>query len=138
MLRKKSSKLLKKLKNTPLRYTEMQRFVFELSNNEKWNYKSYGGYWSTNLGKLIHESKVIEKRGKKYYITKKGIKNIKTPFKTCYYKPPIQTKSPNLVEFEDVCSCGGYIYGTGFANSDGEIVSFKFQECHACGWHQYS
>ena len=44
----------------------------------------------------------------------------------------------NEVEFQSECSCGGTIHGTGFADDDGEILSFNYQECSKCGWNQYS
>ena len=74
---KKAQSLLYHLKDNPMRYTEMQQFLWALSNDDKCN----RGYWCTNITQLIHITKVIEKgTDGKYRITKMGLKNIDNPF----------------------------------------------------------
>ena len=72
----KSTQLMKQIKKTPLRYSEMQQFLWNLSKEGK----CPRGYWCTNLTHFIHHSKVIEKKGKRYHLTARGIENIKHPW----------------------------------------------------------
>ena len=78
-----------------------------------------------------------------------SVKVIKTDKTTCTRYgiriESVHTEKPsqgdfvsNEVDFESECSCGGTIHGTGFADDDGEILSFNYQECSKCGWNQYS
>ena len=44
-------------------------------------------------------------------------------------------------EFYSSCpedGCTGEVIGTGWADRDGEIVKFIYQECKKCGWDQGS
>ena len=44
-------------------------------------------------------------------------------------------------EFYSSCpqdECLGEVVGTGWADQDGEIVKFIYQECKKCGWDQGS
>ena len=77
---KKAQSLLYHLKDNPMRYTEMQQFLWSLSNGVNKD-KCNRGYWCTNITQLIHITKVIEKgTDGKYRITKMGLKNIDNPF----------------------------------------------------------
>ena len=74
---KKAQSLLYHLKDNPMRYTEMQQFLWALSNDDKCN----RGYWCTNITQLIRVTKVIKKSTDgKYRLTKQGLKNIDNPF----------------------------------------------------------
>ena len=74
---KKAQALLYHLKDNPLRYSEMQQFLWSLSNDDKCN----RGYWCTNITQLIRVTKVIKKgTDNKYRLTKIGLKNIDNPF----------------------------------------------------------
>ncbi len=74
---KKAQSLLYHLKDNPLRYTEMQQFLWSLSKDDKCN----RGYWCTNIFQLIRVTKVIKKgTDNKYRLTKIGLKNIDNPF----------------------------------------------------------
>ena len=53
-------------------------------------------------------------------------------------KPKQSKFVSNEVEFESDCECGGTIYGSGFEDNNGEMVSFNYQECDSCGWNQSS
>ena len=78
----KSSQLMKQIKKTPLRYSEMQQFLWNLSKEGK----CPRGYWCTNLTHFIHHSEVIEKKGKRYHLTTRGIRNIKHPWTLRHWK----------------------------------------------------
>ena len=69
---KKAQSLLYHLKDNPLRYSEMQQFLWSLSNDDKCN----RGYWCTNIFQLIRVTKVIKKgTDNKYRLTKIGLRN---------------------------------------------------------------
>tara|TARA_R100001530_G_scaffold46261_1_gene34782 strand:- start:1225 stop:1614 length:390 start_codon:yes stop_codon:yes gene_type:complete len=79
---KKAQSLLYHLKDNPMRYTEMQKFLWKWNNQcTSIETKCSRGYWCTNITQLIHITKVIEKgTDGKYRITKMGLKNIDNPF----------------------------------------------------------
>ena len=79
---KKAQALLHHLKDNPLRYTEMQKFLWKWNNQcTSIETKCSRGYWCTNITQLIRVTKVIKKSTDgKYRLTKQGLKNIDNPF----------------------------------------------------------
>ena len=85
----RATKLLKQIKKTPLKYGEMQKFVWELNGKPqstrwiggndivKWEHLDTmsRGYWSTNIATLIFNQVIVKnpKRIKINNISKKSI-----------------------------------------------------------------
>jgi len=91
----RATKLLKQIKKTPLKYGEMQKFVWELNGRPKgYETKFLGngktktyelemsrGYWSTNIATLIFNQVIAKNpKTKTYHITEIGKLNIDKPF----------------------------------------------------------
>ena len=81
----------------------------------------------------------IGKRKVDRYETKTRHYGVSIQGNQIYSKKPLKDEFvSNEVEFESDCECGGTIYGSGFEDNSGEIVSFNYQECDSCGWNQAS
>ena len=91
----RATKLLKQIKKTPMKYGEMQKFVWELNGRPKgyetkflgngktktYEYKMSRGYWCTNISHLVGLELIAKNpKTKTYHITEIGKLNIDKPF----------------------------------------------------------
>ena len=91
----RATKLLKQIQKTPMRYGEMQKFVWELNGRPKgYETKFLGngktktyelemsrGYWCTNISHLVGLELIAKNpKTKTYHITEIGKLNIDKPF----------------------------------------------------------
>ncbi len=91
----RATKLLKQIKKTPLKYGEMQKFVWKLNGCPKgyetkflgngktktYEYKMSRGYWCTNISHLVGLELIVKNpKTKTYHITEIGKLNIDKPF----------------------------------------------------------
>ena len=91
----RATKLLKQIQKTPMRYGEMQKFVWELNGRPqstrwiggndivKWEHLDTmsRGYWCTNISHLVGLELIAKNlKTKTYHITEIGKLNIDKPF----------------------------------------------------------
>tara|TARA_R100001086_G_C11794671_1_gene247227 strand:+ start:491 stop:967 length:477 start_codon:yes stop_codon:yes gene_type:complete len=75
------TKALKKIGKNKFRYTEFQNIIWQINNNKG---KAPRGYYCTNITEMKRLGIIKQDNNKKYYITKRGFKNIETPYKKGY------------------------------------------------------
>ena len=74
----KATKLLNQIKKTPLKYKEMQQFIYTLNGNKG---KVLNGYWCDGFSILIRNEVIVKNpKTKRYYLTEIGRLNIDKPF----------------------------------------------------------
>ena len=71
------SKLCYALKKQPMRWTQMQQFIWELNGNKG---KVRHGYWSTNIVSLKTKRVIAKNKDGLYILTEQGKLNKDTPY----------------------------------------------------------